>query len=157
MSQIRDKKAHRKHITTMSSINAKMVQLIELHHFCVYCLLSVSLSESFHDAAYLHHWLSVTIHFNRYNLRFYKYTECRDKCKSLYFIVLHIRVVPPSFSPFVECPLSDARCWTIGHFRMDVTERLLNTKVVLFLEFLRFAVGFFALRLFMALDSLEKV
>ena len=47
MSQIRDKKAHRKHITTMSPINAKMVQLIELHHFD-YCLLSVSLSESFH-------------------------------------------------------------------------------------------------------------
>jgi len=27
---------------------------------------------------------------------------------------------------------------------MDVTERLLNTKVVFFLEFLRFAVEFFA-------------
>ena len=25
---------------------------------------------------------------------------------------------------------------------MDVTERLLNTKIMLFLEFLRFAVGF---------------
>lgn len=30
----------------------------------------------------------------------------------------------------------------IGHFRMDVTERLVNAKVVFFLEFLRFAVGF---------------
>ena len=30
----------------------------------------------------------------------------------------------------------------IGLFRMDVTERLLNTKIMLFLEFLRFAVGF---------------
>ena len=89
------------------------------------------------DAAYLHHWLSVTIHFNRYNLRFYKYTECGDKCKLLYFIVLHIRVVPPLFSPFVECPLSDTKCWMIGHFRMNVTERLLNTKVVVFLDFLR--------------------
>lgn len=98
---------------------------------------------SFSDAAYLHHWLSVTIHFNRYNLCFDKYTECRDKCKSLYFIVLHMRVVPPSFSPFVECPLSDARCWTIGHFRMDVTERLLNARVMFFLEFLWFAVCFF--------------
>ena len=47
MSQIRDKKAHRKHIATMNSINAKSVQLIELHAFA-YCLLSVSLSESFH-------------------------------------------------------------------------------------------------------------
>ena len=46
MSQIRDKKAHRKHITTMNPINAKSVQLIELHAFA-YCLLSVSLSESF--------------------------------------------------------------------------------------------------------------
>ena len=46
MSQIRDKKAHRKHIATMTSINAKSVQLIELHAFA-YCLLSVSLSESF--------------------------------------------------------------------------------------------------------------
>lgn len=40
---------------------------------------------------------------------------------------------------------------------MDVTERLLNARVVFFLEFLWFVVGFFALRLFMALDSLEKV
>ncbi len=47
MSQIRDKKAHRKHIATMNLINAKSVQLIELHAFA-YCLLSVSLSESFH-------------------------------------------------------------------------------------------------------------
>lgn len=46
MSQIRDKKAHRKRIATMNPINAKSVQLIELHAF-VYCLLSVSLSESF--------------------------------------------------------------------------------------------------------------
>jgi len=47
MSQIRDKKAHRKRIATMNPINAKSVQLIELHAFA-YCLLSVSLSESFH-------------------------------------------------------------------------------------------------------------
>ena len=40
---------------------------------------------------------------------FDKYTECRDKCKPLYFIVLHIRVVPSLFSSFVECPLSDTR------------------------------------------------
>ena len=46
MSQIRDKKAHRKHIATMNPINAKSVQLIELHAFAC-CLLSVSLSESF--------------------------------------------------------------------------------------------------------------
>ena len=39
-----------------------------------------------------------------------KYTECGDKCKPLYFMVLHIRVVPPLFSPFVECPLSDTMC-----------------------------------------------
>ena len=106
-----------------------------------------STGESHHhpDAVYLHHWLSVTIHFNRYNLCFYKYTECRDKCKSLYFIVLHIRVVPPSFSHFVECPLSDTTCWTIGYSHMDVTERLLNTKVVILLGFLRVAVCFFIL------------
>ena len=47
MSQIRDKKAHRKHIATMNPINAKSVQLIELHAFA-YRLLSVYLSESFH-------------------------------------------------------------------------------------------------------------
>ena len=46
MSQIRDKKAHRNRIATMNPINAKSVQLIELHDFA-YCLLSVSLSESF--------------------------------------------------------------------------------------------------------------
>lgn len=98
---------------------------------------------SFADAAYLHHWLSVTIHFNRYNHSFDKCTECRDKCKPLYFIALHIRVVPPLFSLFVECPLSDTRCWVIGHFRRCVTERLLNTKVVVFLGFLWFAWTFF--------------
>ena len=47
MSQIRDKKAHRNRIATMNPINAKSVQLIELHAFA-YCLLSVPLSESFH-------------------------------------------------------------------------------------------------------------
>ena len=51
MSQIRDKKAHRKHIATMNPINAKSVQLIELHAFA-YCLLSVSLSESFDFSKY---------------------------------------------------------------------------------------------------------
>lgn len=104
--------------------------------------LVIIVSSNLSDAAYLHHWLSVTIHFNRYNLCFYKYTECRDKCKSLYFIVLHIRVVPPSFSHFVECPLSDTTCWTIGYSHMDVTERLLNTKVVILLGFLWFVVEF---------------
>lgn len=47
MSQIRDKKAHRKHIATMNPTNAKSVQLVELHAFA-YCLLFVYLSESFH-------------------------------------------------------------------------------------------------------------
>ena len=49
MSQIRDKKAHRKHIETMNPINVKSVQLVELHAFA-YCLLFVYfvyLSESF--------------------------------------------------------------------------------------------------------------
>ena len=46
MLQIRDKKAYRKHIETMNPINAKSVQLVELHAF-VYCLLFVYLSESF--------------------------------------------------------------------------------------------------------------
>ena len=110
-----------------------------------------------YDAAYLHHWLSVTIHFNRYNLCFDKYTECRDKCKPLCFMVLHIRVVPPSFSHFVECWLSDSTCWMIGYFRMDVTERLLNTKVVVFLEFLWFAVEFLLVQCNEIFDSLEKV
>ena len=44
MLQIRDKKAYRKHIETMNPINAKSVQLVELHAFC---LLFVYLSESF--------------------------------------------------------------------------------------------------------------
>ena len=46
MSQIRDKKAYRKHIKTMHPIHAKSVQLVELHAFA-YCLLFVYLSESF--------------------------------------------------------------------------------------------------------------
>ena len=114
-------------------------------------------SSVFYDAAYLHRWLSATIHFNRYNLCFYKYTECGDKCNVLYFTALHIRVVPPSFSHFEECPLSDSTCWLIGYFRMDVTERLLNTKVVVFLGFLWFAVDFLLVKYNEIFDSLEKV
>lgn len=73
---------------------------------------------------------------------FYKYTECGNKCKPLYFMVLHIRVVPSSFSHFVECSLSGSMCWMVGYFRIDVTERLLNAKVVVFLEFLCVTLGF---------------
>ncbi len=51
MSQIRDKKAHRKHIESMNPINAKSVQLVELHAFA-YCLLFVYLSESFNLLKY---------------------------------------------------------------------------------------------------------
>ena len=39
MLQIRDKKAYRKHIETMNPINAKSVQLIELHAFAIVCYL----------------------------------------------------------------------------------------------------------------------
>ena len=58
MSQIRDKKSHIKGIATMNPINAKSVQLIELHAFA-YCLLSVSLSESFDFLKYNHNCISV--------------------------------------------------------------------------------------------------
>ena len=75
--------------------------------------------------AYLLLWLSVIIHFDRYNLCFYKYTKCGDKCKPLYLIVLHIRVVPPFFNPFEKYLLSTID-WIIGCFGMDVTECLLN-------------------------------
>ena len=55
LSQIRDKKAHRKHIETMNPINAKSVQLNELHAFA-YCLLFVYLSESFDLLKYKVYW-----------------------------------------------------------------------------------------------------
>lgn len=45
----------------------------------------------------------------------------------------------------------------IGLFRMDVTERLLNAKVVVFLEILCFAVGFLLVWCNEIFDSLEKV
>lgn len=45
----------------------------------------------------------------------------------------------------------------IGYFRMDVTERLLNTKVVVFLEFLWFAVESLLVQCNEIFDSLEKV
>lgn len=118
--------------------------------------LVIIVSSNLSDAAYLHHWLSVTVHFNRYNLCFDKYTECGDKCKSVYFIALHICVVPLSFSLFCECPLSDTRCWMIGHFRRYVTEHLLNTKVVVFLEFLWFAVCFLFSRRCWMIESVIK-
>ena len=47
MSQIRDKKGRKKDIETNNSINAKSVQLIELHAFA-YCLLCVYLSALLH-------------------------------------------------------------------------------------------------------------
>jgi len=118
----------------------KATKTVAFRQLAIYC--NIVDNQLLTDAAYLHHWLSATIHFNRYNLCFDKYTECGDKCKPLYFMVLHIRVVPPLFSPFVECPLSDTMCWVIGHFRRYVTERLLNAKVVVFLEFLWFALKF---------------
>ena len=40
---------------------------------------------------------------------------------------------------------------------MDVTERLLNTKIMLFLEFLRFVVEFLRSDYLGGLDSFEKV
>ena len=46
MSQIRDKKGHKKGIETKNPINAKSVQLIELHAFACY-LVCIYLSESF--------------------------------------------------------------------------------------------------------------
>ena len=46
MSQIRDKKGRKKGIETKNPINAKSVQLIELHAFA-YRLLCICLSESF--------------------------------------------------------------------------------------------------------------
>ena len=46
MSQIRDKKGHKKGIETKNPINAKSVQLVELHAFA--CdLVCIYLSESF--------------------------------------------------------------------------------------------------------------
>ena len=47
MSQIRDKKAHRKGIETKNPINAKSVQLIELHAFA-WDFVCLYLSESLH-------------------------------------------------------------------------------------------------------------
>ena len=46
MSQIKEVEVRLTDDATMNPINAKSVQLIELHAFA-YCLLSVSLSESF--------------------------------------------------------------------------------------------------------------
>ena len=62
MSQIRDKKAHRKHIETMNPINAKSVQLVELHAFA-YCLLFVYLSESFDFLKHNMQRISTTYNF----------------------------------------------------------------------------------------------
>lgn len=62
MLQIRDKKAYRKHIETMNPINAKSVQLVELHAFA-YCLLFVYLSESFHFLKHNTQRISTTYNF----------------------------------------------------------------------------------------------
>lgn len=120
--------------TNIAPVKSAILIIYDWFNYLIICYL-------FADAAYLHYWLSATILFNRYNLCFDKYTECRDKCKPLYFIALHIRVVPPLSSPFMECPLSVSMYWLIGHFRRCVTERLLNAKIVAFLGFLWVAVG----------------
>lgn len=70
----------------------------------------------------------MTIHFNRYTLTSDKFTENGDKCKPLSIIVLHIRLVPPLFSPFAKWPPSVSKHRPIGHFRMDVTERLCRQR-----------------------------
>ena len=121
-------------MTSVSALTIQNSNLLRIRKDSWGYMLIVGNQYLFFDTAYLHYWLSVTIHFNQYNLCFYKYTEFSDKCKLLYFTVLHIRVVPLSFSRFVECPLSDTIYWMIGHFSMDVTERLMNTKVVFLLE-----------------------
>ena len=56
-----------------------------------------------------------------------------------------------------KCPLSDTTYWMVGHFRMDVTERLLNTKIVVFLVFfLWFSVRFLCSEYLRCLIRLEK-
>ena len=56
MSQIRDKKGRKKGIETKNPINAKSVQLIELHAFA--CdLVCIYLSESFDFLKYNTYWL----------------------------------------------------------------------------------------------------
>ena len=55
MSQIRDKKAYRKGIETENPINAKSVQLIELHAFaCDFVCLYLSESLDFLEVRILH-------------------------------------------------------------------------------------------------------
>lgn len=121
-------------MTSVSALRIQNSNLLRIRKDSWGYMLIVGNQYLFFDTTYLYYWLSVTIHFNRYNLCFYKYTEFSDKCKLLYFTVLHIRVVPLSFSRFAKYPLSDTIYWMIGHFRMDVTERLMNTKVVFLLE-----------------------
>lgn len=70
MSQIRDKKGRKKGIETKSPINAKSVQLVELHAFA--CdLVCIYLSESFDFLESKHHCVS----------GIYKHTLTIRKCK----------------------------------------------------------------------------
>ena len=62
MSQIRDKKGRKKGIETKNPINAKSVQLVELHAFA-YCLLFVYLSESFDFLKHNTQRISITYNF----------------------------------------------------------------------------------------------
>ena len=62
MSQIRDKKGRKKGIETKNPINAKSVQLIELHAFA--CdLVCIYLSESFDFLKCNIHWISVIYNY----------------------------------------------------------------------------------------------
>ena len=69
MLQIRDKKAYRKHIETMNPINAKSVQLVELHAFAYINAKSVQLVE-LHAFAYrlLFVYLSESFDFLKHNI-----------------------------------------------------------------------------------------
>jgi len=62
-----------------------------------------------------------------------------------------------SFQPFCGMSAIRYKVLMIGNFRMDVTERLMNAKVVIFLEFLRFAMEFLLVLCNEIFDSLGKV
>lgn len=55
----------------MNPINAKSVQLVELHAFA-YCLLFVYLSESFDLLEYKYNWLSIYYKLHGTNMICYK-------------------------------------------------------------------------------------
>lgn len=104
------------------------------------------LGNLFPDTAYSHHWLSVTIHLNRYNLTSDKFTGNGDKCKPLSFTAFAYKPCTTFFQPIYEMPTISFKALTDRTFPHGCYRTLVQTKVAFFFGFRRFSAAFLLIR-----------